>query len=71
MTPTDQPTENEIEAAARALFEEGCFYNWWPIATKSYDEFAVTDPVGVNELRGIAERMLTVAAQARAEANPG
>jgi hypothetical protein len=68
MSQTDQPTETEIEAAARVLFDEGRFYNWWPIATTSYDEFAATDPVGVSELRGIAERMLIVAAQARASA---
>ena len=69
MPQTYQPTQTEIEAAARALFEEGCFYNWWPISTTSYEDFAITDPVGVSELRGIAERMLMVAAQARAEAN--
>jgi hypothetical protein len=58
-------TAAEIEAAVRILYEEGCFYNWWPLAAKSYDEFSATEAVGVSELSGIAERMLMAAAEAR------
>jgi len=62
------PSPAEIEAAVRVLFEEACFYRWFPIATDSYEAFAASDPIGVAELRGIAERMLTSAAQARSRA---
>ena len=59
------PSPAEIEAAARILFEEACFYRWFPIATDSYEIFAESNRIGVAELRGIAERMLTAAAQAK------
>ena len=62
-------TESEIEAAVRILYEEGCFYNWWPFATKSYEEFAASDAIGISELRGIVERMLTAAAETRGKAD--
>jgi hypothetical protein len=65
-----QLTAAEIEAAVRILFEEGCFYNWWPIATTSYDEFAASDPIAVSELSDIVRRMLTAAAEARSRAMP-
>lgn len=65
MTQPDQLTDAEIRAAVRILFEEACYYEWWPISTKSFDEFAAKDPVAVSELTGIAERMLIAASAAR------
>ncbi|UFZ06904.1 hypothetical protein LQG66_11615 [Bradyrhizobium ontarionense] len=62
------PSPAEIEAAVRVLFEEACFYRWFPIATDSYEAFAASDPIGVAELRGIAERMLMAASQAGSRA---
>jgi hypothetical protein len=62
------PSSAEIEAAVRILYEEACFYRWFPVTTDSYEAFAASDPIGVSELRGIAERMLTAAAQARSRA---
>ncbi len=61
-------TPAEIDAAVRVLYEEACFYRWFPIAADSYDAFAASDPIAVSELRGIAERMLVAAAQARSRA---
>ncbi|MFC5322676.1 hypothetical protein [Bradyrhizobium oligotrophicum] len=58
-------TPAEIDAAVRVLYEEARFYRWFPTATDSYDAFAASDPIAVSELRGIAERMLVAAAQAR------
>jgi hypothetical protein len=69
MPENDRLTKAEIEAALRILYEEGCFYNWWPFAPKSYEQFAASDPIGVSELSGIVERMLTAAAGARAKAD--
>ncbi|MGY4309987.1 hypothetical protein ACVIJ6_007230 [Bradyrhizobium sp. USDA 4369] len=62
------PSPAEIEAAARILFEEARFYRWFPITTDSYEIFAESDRIGVAELRGIAERMLMAAAQAKLRA---
>ncbi|MGJ5180600.1 hypothetical protein ACQR16_25635 [Bradyrhizobium oligotrophicum] len=62
------PSPAEIEAAAQILFEEARFYRWFQISTDSYDLFAESDPIGVSELRGIAERMLLAAAQAKRQA---
>ncbi|GLH79920.1 hypothetical protein SSBR45G_48290 [Bradyrhizobium sp. SSBR45G] len=62
------PSPAEIEAAAQILFEEARFYRWFPIATDSYAIFAESNPIGVSELRGIAERMLLAAARAQREA---
>jgi len=59
------PTDHEIEAAARALYAEGLFHHWWPTNTKSYEEFAATDPVGMSEFGGIVERILVATAKAR------
>jgi hypothetical protein len=59
------PTDHEIEAAARVLYEEARFHHWWPEITKSYDEFAATDPIGVSEFGGIVERILLAASKAR------
>lgn len=60
-----KPSPAEIDAATRVLYEEASFYNWWPMTTTSYDQFAATDPVGLSELSGIAERILAAAARAR------
>ena len=57
-----RPTNEEVEAAARLLYQEGCFYHWWPNA-KSYDEFVSSDPVGLSEFMGTVERMLIAAAK--------
>jgi hypothetical protein len=65
MNQAAQPTDDEIEAAARVLYEEGCFHHWWPKTTKSYDEFAASDPIGLTEFGGIVERMLIAAARAK------
>ena len=59
------PSSAEIEAAVRIVYEEACFYRWLPMATGSYAAFAASDPIGIAELRGMAERMLMAAAQAR------
>ncbi|XUM20139.1 hypothetical protein ACRAVF_21350 [Bradyrhizobium oligotrophicum S58] len=61
-------TPAEIDAAVRVLYEEARFYRWFPIVADSYDAFAASDPIAVSELRGIAERMLVAAAQARSRA---
>ena len=55
---------HEIEAAARVLYEEARFQRWWPEITKSYDEFAATDPIGLSEFGGIVERILLAASKA-------
>jgi hypothetical protein len=60
-----RPTGSEIEAAIRVLYEEGRFHHWWPTNTKPYDEFAATDPIGMSEFGGIAERILMAASRAR------
>jgi hypothetical protein len=56
MPESDRLTTAEIEAAVRILCEEGCAYNWWPFVTKSYEEFAASDRIGISELSGIVER---------------
>jgi hypothetical protein len=58
-------TDHEIEAAARVLYEEGRFHRWWPTITKSYDEFAATDPIGMSEFGGMVERISMAASRAR------
>jgi 3-dehydro-4-phosphotetronate decarboxylase len=65
MNEAARPTDHEIEAAARVLYEEGRFHHWWPTITKSYDEFAGTDPIGISEFGGIVERILMAASKAR------
>ena len=65
MSASKRPTTKEIEAAARVLYNEGCLHHWWPQSTKSYDEFAASDPIGLSEFGGIAERMLMAANEAR------
>lgn len=70
MTNSEQPTEPEIRAAVRILYEEACFYRWWPITVSSFEEFCAKDPVAVAELTGIVERMLAAAQDAK-KANAG
>jgi 3-dehydro-4-phosphotetronate decarboxylase len=65
MNEAARPTDHEIEAAARVLFEEGRLHHWWPTITKSYDEFAAADPIGLSEFGGIVERILLAASRAR------
>ncbi|MGA2053887.1 MAG: hypothetical protein ABSG88_01130 [Bradyrhizobium sp.] len=67
MNDATRPTDEEIEAAARVLYKDGGFYNWWRWSpnTKSYDEFAKSDPIGMNEFTAIVERMLMAAARTR------
>jgi hypothetical protein len=36
-----------------------------PEITKSYDEFAATDPIGLSEFGGTVERILLAASKAR------
>jgi hypothetical protein len=57
--------KEEVEAAARALHQEGLNHNWWGNYKKSYDELAATDPIGKNEFDGILERVLVTAADQR------
>jgi hypothetical protein len=65
MSKEARPTDREIEAAARILYEEGCLLHWWPVNAKSYDEFAALDPIGLSEFGGIAERILIAASEAK------
>ena len=70
MTDAAHPTDDEIDAAARVLFEEGSFHHWWPTFKKSYDEFVATDQIGKEEFDGIVERVLFAAAKARLSRTP-
>jgi hypothetical protein len=65
MSNVARPTDREIEAAARVLYEEGRFHHWWPVNNKSYDEFAAADPIGLSELGGLVERILNAASKAK------
>jgi hypothetical protein len=58
------PTDAEVDAAARQLFKEGSFYNWWRQSVESYDGL---DPIGKDEFDAIVERVLVAAAKARGE----
>jgi hypothetical protein len=68
MNEAARPTDHEIDAAARVLYEEACLHRWWPTNTKSYDEFAVTDAIGMSEFGGTVERILMAASRARPNA---
>jgi hypothetical protein len=65
MNQTARPTDQEIGAAARALYEEGSSHQWWPTTTKSYDDLVASDPIAASEFGGIVERVLMAAARAR------
>lgn len=60
-----RPTDAEVEAAARVFDKAGRFYHWWPKTTKSYDEYAATDPIAKSEFEGIVEQMLMAASKAK------
>jgi hypothetical protein len=57
-----EPSENEIDAAARVLDSAGRFHHWWPESMPTYDK---TDAVGRDEFGGIVEQMLLAAARTR------
>jgi hypothetical protein len=61
---SERPTEEDVEAAARFLHQEGLRHGWWKPYKKSYDELAATDPIGRDEFDAIVERMLLAAARA-------
>jgi hypothetical protein len=63
---SEHPTQEEVEAAARVLHQEGLTHAWWGSYKKSYDELAATDPIGKDEFDAIVERMLLAARRARA-----
>jgi hypothetical protein len=65
MSKAARLTDDEIDAAARVLYEAGCLHHWWPKTASSYDEFTVADPIGADEFGGIVERILLAAARAR------
>jgi hypothetical protein len=65
MNQTAQPTDQEIDAAARVLYEEGSFNHWWPATAKSYDDLVASDPIAASEFGGIVERVLMAAARVR------
>jgi 3-dehydro-4-phosphotetronate decarboxylase len=65
MSEVARPTDDEIDAAARVLYEEGRFHHWWPTGTKSYDDFVATDPFFISQFGGIVERILMAASKAR------
>jgi hypothetical protein len=56
-----RPSYLEVQAAARALHDEGTRHGWWP-RHLTYDGL---DPIGQSEFDGIVERILMAAAAAR------
>ena len=61
--PVARPTLQEIEAAARVLYEEGRFHHWW---SRSLPEvYQQMGPIERDELEAIAERILMASAAAR------
>jgi hypothetical protein len=59
------PTVDEVEAAARVLFEAGRHHHWWSTFTDTYDEMAARDAIAKDEFDGIVERVLFAAAKAK------
>ena len=70
MSEAMRPADDEIEAAARVLFEEGSRHHWWPTFKKSYDEFVATDEIGKEEFYDIVDRILFAASKARLSRTP-
>lgn len=57
-----QPTQSEIDAAARVLDEVGRHHGWWPQTYARYDDM---DPIGKSEFAAIVEGVLMAAATAK------
>jgi hypothetical protein len=57
----ERPSDAEVFAAARVLYDFGMFHSWWPSNT-SYEGL---DPIGRSEFDYIVERVLLAAATAR------
>ena len=60
----EPPSNDEVEAAARALFAHGHLYHWWPSSAPTYESL---DPIGKEEFDAIVERVLIAAAKVRGQ----
>jgi hypothetical protein len=58
----DRPTDHEVEAAARELYDWGALHGWWLKGESSFDAL---DPIGREEFEAIVERVLMAAAAAK------
>ncbi|MHA3841201.1 hypothetical protein ACX0GZ_08275 [Sphingomonas aestuarii] len=68
VTDSDQPTDEEVEAAARQLHLSGVKHGWWPESVSNYDSL---EPIGKDEFDAIVECILTAAAAAKREIASG
>ena len=63
----DIPSDDEVEAAARELYDWGKVHSWWHDKDATYDAI---DPIGREEFDAIVERILMAAAAAKRGVSP-